>query len=75
CYLNGSYDTLQKLMKLVAAEKLGDQIDLHATFCLEQCEQGPAIKVDGEIINGVTPETVEQVFAEKIRKKLPSAKK
>jgi NADH-quinone oxidoreductase subunit G len=70
CYLNGSYDTLQKLMKLVAAENLNDRIKLHATFCLEQCEQGPAIKVDGEIINGVTPEMVEQVFNEKIRKKL-----
>jgi len=70
CYLKGSYDTLQKLMRLVAEADVKDRINLHATFCLEQCEQGPVIKVDDEIIDGVTPDKVEQVFAEKIRTKL-----
>jgi len=70
CYLNGAYDTLQKLMKLAETAAVKDRINLHATFCLEKCEQGPVIKVDDEIINGVTPDMVEKVFAEKICKKL-----
>jgi len=73
CYLDGSYDTLQKLMKLTETEQVQDRINLHATFCLEQCEKGPVIKVDDEIINAVTPETVEKVFKEKILKKLAAA--
>jgi NADH-quinone oxidoreductase subunit G len=70
CYLNGAYDTLQKFMKLAADSELKERINLHATFCLEKCEQGPVIKVDDEIINGVTPDRVEKIFTEKICTKL-----
>jgi NADH-quinone oxidoreductase subunit G len=70
CYLKGSYDTLKQFME--KAEELGvkDRMNLHATFCLECCEQGPAIKVNGEVISGVTPEKVDAVFKEKVLKKL-----
>ena len=60
-------------MKLTETEQVQDRINLHATFCLEQCEKGPVIKVDDEIINAVTSETVEKVFKEKILKKLAAA--
>ncbi|HBT16874.1 MAG TPA: ferredoxin [Firmicutes bacterium] len=70
CYLKGSYDTLKKFMTQADEAKVREKINLHATFCLEGCEQSPSIKVNNEIINGVTPDQAETVFKEKILTKL-----
>ncbi len=66
CYLKGSYDTLKKFMQQAEAAKVTEKINLYATFCLEGCEQSPAIKINNKIINGVTPDKAEKVFKEKI---------
>lgn len=70
CYLKGSYDTLKELTKKAELSGIKDQVNLHATFCLEGCKQSPAIRINDEIINGVTPEQVDTVFNNKILDKL-----
>lgn len=70
CYLKGSYDTLKKFMQQAEEAKVTEKINLHATFCLEGCEQGPNIKVNNEIISEVTPDQAEKVFKDKILSKL-----
>lgn len=70
CYLKGSYDTLKRLMEKAENEGVGDRLNLHATFCLESCEESPSIRVDDEVVGGVTPDKVESFFAEKILGKL-----
>jgi|SRR5690554_646646 len=70
CYLKGSYDTLKKFMEKADAEGIKHRLNLHATFCLEGCETGPSVRIDDEIISGVTPDQADQVFA-KIVEKIP----
>ncbi|MGD9155531.1 MAG: [Fe-Fe] hydrogenase large subunit C-terminal domain-containing protein, partial [Bacillota bacterium] len=68
CYLNGSYDTLQEFMKQAEQAGIRDRINLHATFCMEGCESGPSIRINDEVIGGVTADKVAAVIKEKILK-------
>lgn len=51
CHLNGSCDTRQ-----VLEEGARDaDFEVHAVSCLGQCERGPALAVNGEILTDVSP--------------------
>jgi NADH-quinone oxidoreductase subunit G len=62
CYLGGSYRTLQELLRRVKEENLGERVDVRATFCLENCAGGPAVKVGDEILGGMDPSNVDQLM-------------
>ena len=62
CYLGGSYSTLQELLRRVKEEGLGDRVDVRATFCLENCAGGPAVKVGDEILGGMDPSHIDQLL-------------
>ncbi|HHY47813.1 MAG TPA: 4Fe-4S binding protein, partial [Firmicutes bacterium] len=62
CYLKGSYAVLKNLVDLVEASGLADRVNLHAAFCFENCDKGPSVSVDGELISGVTPERAAWIF-------------
>lgn len=62
CYLRGSYDVLNKFTDLVRNFGLEEYVNLNGTFCLEHCDQGVSVKVNDDIITGVTPGNAEQIF-------------
>ena len=66
CHLRGSYEVIEKLKKLIADNGLEGKVNLAASFCLGKCGSGVTVTGDGEFWEGVTPETVETVFAEKV---------
>ena len=66
CYQKGSYDTLREFMKKADQLNLSDQVNLHATFCMEGCQHSPSVKIDGEILEEVSPEKVESIFKTKV---------
>lgn len=66
CYQKGSYDTLREFMKQAAQSNLSEQVNLHATFCMEGCQHSPSVKIDGEILEEVTPDKVEFIFKTKV---------
>jgi NADH-quinone oxidoreductase subunit G len=67
CFQNGAYQTLQKLGKLLNAHGLDDSVTLRATFCFEQCGQGPNIAVNGRVIGNATPQRAEELFRDEIQ--------
>lgn len=70
CYLGGSYDLLQSLMKAVEKDPvLKERVKIEATFCFENCKNGPTVKVDDELLNNMTAEDTEEIL-EKIKAKL-----
>ncbi|MFZ5652695.1 MAG: [FeFe] hydrogenase, group A [Bacillota bacterium] len=66
CFLSGSYDVLNKFSDLIRLYGLEDRVRLNGTFCLEHCDRGVSVKVDDEIITGVTPENAEHLFRTRI---------
>ena len=57
CHLKGSYQIIDLMKKALEENGLTDQVNLSAAFCLGKCTHGVTIKVDDEIITGVSPET------------------
>lgn len=66
CHLRGSYEVIEKLKALIAENSLENKVNLAASFCLGKCGTGVTVTADGEFWDGVTPETVEGIFAEKV---------
>ncbi|WP_031513643.1 [FeFe] hydrogenase, group A [Desulfofalx alkaliphila] len=62
CYLRGSYDIMNRFAELIKELGLEGHVQLRGTFCLEKCDQGVSIKVEDDIISGVTIDNAEQVF-------------
>ena len=69
CYLGGSYNTLQELLRRVKEEGLQERVDVRATFCLENCAGSPSVQIGDEVIGGSDPSSVDKLM-EKIKGKL-----
>ena len=69
CHLKGSYQIIQLMKEHLEKNGLTDKVNLGAAFCLGKCTHGVTIKVDDEIITGVSPENFEEIFNQYILKK------
>jgi NADH-quinone oxidoreductase subunit G len=71
CHLKGSYDIIELMKSAIKDNNLNDKVELKATFCLGKCGvAGVSIKVDDEIITGVTKSNFKEVFNKQILAKL-----
>lgn len=66
CHLKGSYDIIQLLKETIEKYQLEDKISLSAAFCLGRCTDGVSVKINDEIICGVSKETFNQFFRDKV---------
>lgn len=66
CHLKGSYKIIEMAKDYIANHNIGDKVNLGASFCLGKCTDGVSIKIDDEIICGVSPENFQQIFEEKV---------
>lgn len=71
CHIKGSRLVVERLQELVSERGLDDKVELSGTFCLGKCVQGVCVVAD-EVLYSVTPDTVDDFFAEHILKKLVS---
>ncbi len=69
CHLRGSYEVKNTFESMISEYNLGEKITLQVAFCLGHCKDGVTIKIDDEIVTGVTKENASDVFTEKILKK------
>ena len=69
CHLKGSREVVTELQRLIGENNLNDKVELKATFCMNKCEQGVCVTVDGALFS-VSPETVEGFFKDEILSKL-----
>ncbi len=65
CHVKGSRQVVRTLQQLIAENKLEDKVELGGTFCLSNCQKGVCVTVDGEL-HSVTPESVNEFFAENV---------
>ncbi len=68
CHIKGSRQVVESLQELIAAEKLGDRVELGGTFCMGKCQEGVCVMVD-DTFHSVSPETVVEFFEKEIKAK------
>lgn len=68
CHLRGSYDIIELLKKSILAHNLQDKVEMRASFCLGKCTNGVTMKVDDEIITGVSKDNFDEVFKKYVLK-------
>lgn len=69
CHLKGSRAVVTDLQRLIGENNLNDKVELKATFCMNSCEKGVCVTVDG-VLFSVSPDTVEGFFKDEILGKL-----
>lgn len=69
CHLKGSRRVVEGLQNLIAENNLKDKVDLGGTFCLNNCQNGVCVNVDGKT-HTVSPDTVENFFKTEILPKV-----
>lgn len=70
CHLKGSYHILEAFQQAIQEHAIEDQVALSAAFCLGHCRDGVSIKVDDEIVTGLSLDTFDQVLQDKVLAKL-----
>lgn len=65
CHIKGSRQVVESLQRLITENNLEDKVTLGGTFCIGKCQQGVCVTVDGDFYS-VTPDTVEEFFAQTV---------
>lgn len=67
CHLKGSHEIVELLKAAVEEHSLQDEITLAGSFCIGKCNRvGVTVQVDDEIYTGVTKDTFDEFFKDKI---------
>lgn len=66
CHIRGSYNVISELQKLIELRNLSDKIEVKATFCLGNCSESVAVKVNDESIETVTSDKINDFFDNRI---------
>lgn len=70
CHLRGSAKIVELIKSAVKNNNLEDKIKLSGAFCLGKCTEGVSIKIDDEIICGVSPENFDDIFKRNVLDKI-----
>lgn len=69
CFLKGSQGVLHDLLDHVGKQNLQEQVEVSASFCFENCENGPTASVDGQRIDRCTVTAAKAKIEEKLKAK------
>ena len=69
CHIKGSRQVVEQLQQLIAANELGEKVELGGTFCMGKCQQGVCVTVN-DTFHSVTPENVGEFFANEVLAKV-----
>lgn len=70
CHLKGSYDIIELMKQALLENQLEDKITLSAAFCLGRCTDGVSVKVNDDIICGVSKDNFSEFFRNNILTRL-----
>lgn len=66
CHLKGSYDIIQLMKDAIAEHQLEEKVNLSAAFCLGRCTDGVSVKIDDDVICGVSKDNFNNFLQEKV---------
>ena len=62
CYAKGSYNIIEGLTKLIKEHNLQNKVSIKATFCVENCNKGPSVIIDDNIIDDSAFNNADYIF-------------
>lgn len=75
CHIKGSADIVELLQKAVENHHLESDVTLAGSFCIGKCNRiGVTVQVDDDIYTGITKETFNEFFNDKILRKINEEK-
>ncbi len=66
CFSRGNKKTVAFLQQYLKEKKLEDTITLKGAHCMGECDKGPLIKIDDEIVYHVSNALLEDMLDEKL---------
>jgi NADH:ubiquinone oxidoreductase subunit E len=69
CHLKGSRQVVEQLQNLISENELKDKVDLSGTFCMNNCQNGVCVTLDGKPFS-LTPDTTKEFFENQVLKAL-----
>lgn len=66
CHVRGSRKIIDTIQSLIAKQGLDATVDLEACFCQGHCTEGVVLKIDGELVKNVTPDSIRNILAAKL---------
>lgn len=66
CHIKGSRLLIKQLSKLINEYKLGDQVTLKGSFCLEHCAEGFNWKIGDSFFSSKDVKEAEGIFRQRI---------
>jgi NADH-quinone oxidoreductase subunit G len=68
CYIKGAYNFIEKANRLIKENGWEDKVNIRATFCFENCQKGPNIKIDGKLVPEATADKAEEILKQYVFK-------
>lgn len=66
CHVKGSHHVIDCLQELIAEHGLEKEIELKASFCMEQCRGGIGMTIDDERVPDLERDNVDEIFEREI---------
>ena len=67
CHVKGGQQILRLLKENIKKNDIENKVELAGTVCLGECKSGGVnMKVDGEIVTGITEKNFDQFFKNKV---------
>ncbi len=70
CHIKGSYNIIQLMKEAIETHHLEEKVNLSAAFCLGQCTNGVTVKINDEIICGLSVEGFPDFFNQYVLSKM-----
>lgn len=70
CHLKGARQVVEALQDYIERDNLSDSVELEATFCSGNCQDGVSITIDNKKLFSVVPSTVEEFYNKEIKSKV-----
>lgn len=70
CHLRGSYDVIEEMKRLIKEHGMEGKIDLQASFCMGNCQNGVSLKADEVLLHNANKDNCEELFLTQVLPKV-----
>lgn len=66
CYSHGNYDLIKAVQHYLQKRGLDEKVEFSGEHCLNECVNGPNMRIDGKLYNHINTDTVLKILDEQL---------